>query len=205
MIVQFQPGFQAERLRRNVGFALGGSGFLEAGIAAVLDGLDVSFLGNQRLLVPWMEAARKAVAGIRERESLSFQRATVQDAFRATIDHHPRSPGLARPCRGSARRRAADGRGWILRGPVVFDCLCAGLRRTRSNHRRTTCLTVRCRRISPGSSQWAIAWTCAARSGAGSCGALNKPNNKPNAVKMHRFHGHHALSRTRRQKRTAYS
>jgi len=40
--------------------------------------------------------------------------------------------------------------------------------------------------------------------GAGSCGALNKPNNKPNAVKMHRFHGHHALSRTRRQKRTAY-
>lgn len=53
---------------------------------AVLDALDASTLSHSSTVASWLGWAREAVEGIVERGSLAFQRAAVQDAFRATLD-----------------------------------------------------------------------------------------------------------------------
>lgn len=75
--------FQAERLRRSAGFGQGE--WVKTGLVDALDALDAIQLGCESPVSPWNRSARRAVAGIEERDSLTFQRAAVQDAFRATV------------------------------------------------------------------------------------------------------------------------
>jgi hypothetical protein len=78
--------FQAERIRYADTLTFGRAAWIKAGLSAALDALEeLRLMDDQRLSV-WARAARRAVASIEERDSLSFQRAAVQDAFRATID-----------------------------------------------------------------------------------------------------------------------
>ena len=75
--------FQSERLRRSD--SLGGQGgWVKMGLVNALDAFDAIYVGCEQAF-PWSRSARRAVAGIEERDSLTFQRAAVQDAFRATV------------------------------------------------------------------------------------------------------------------------
>jgi hypothetical protein len=76
--------FEAERLERAQGSELGQAGWIRSGLESTLSALAALHVANPSW--PWLRIAQKAVAGIDERSSLSFQRATVQDAFRATVD-----------------------------------------------------------------------------------------------------------------------
>lgn len=75
--------FQAERLRRADWFPR--AGWIEQGLSSALDALESakSCAGHRGV---WIDAAREAIGEIDERTSLTFQRAPIQDAFRATVD-----------------------------------------------------------------------------------------------------------------------
>jgi hypothetical protein len=77
--------FNAELLRQKTS-KFGSAGWIKVALASTLEALDVLEAGREKLVSPWTRSARRAVAGIEERDSLSFQRAAVQDAFRATVD-----------------------------------------------------------------------------------------------------------------------
>jgi hypothetical protein len=78
--------YHAESLRRPSTAKFGSAGWVKAALTSSLDALDVLEAGREKLVSPWTRSARRAVAGIEDRDSLSFQRAAVQDAFRATVD-----------------------------------------------------------------------------------------------------------------------
>jgi hypothetical protein len=78
--------FLAERVRYADALSYGRAAWIKAALSSALDALEsLGLLEPQRLSV-WTDAARRAIASIEERKSLAFQRAAVQDAFRATID-----------------------------------------------------------------------------------------------------------------------
>jgi hypothetical protein len=76
----------AERLASAGVHSFGESKWVKAGLSTALDALDNLAPDNKRVLSPWNAAARRAVDGIGERDALSFQRAALQDGFRATLD-----------------------------------------------------------------------------------------------------------------------
>lgn len=78
--------FQAERLERASTVRFGQAGWVRSGLIAVLDGLDLVQHGPANAPCPWSQVARAAVVGIDAHSSLVFQRAVIQDAFRATVD-----------------------------------------------------------------------------------------------------------------------
>jgi hypothetical protein len=75
--------FQTARLDRGPQTALGRAGWIRAGLQAAVDALVLS-RGQARSA--WIDEAQRAVAGIDEGSASSFQRAAIQDAFRATVD-----------------------------------------------------------------------------------------------------------------------
>jgi hypothetical protein len=75
--------FQATRLARGPETALGRAGWIRAGLQAAVDAL---LLVNGGRRSTWIDEAQRAVAGIDETSPSSFQRAGIQDAFRATVD-----------------------------------------------------------------------------------------------------------------------
>jgi hypothetical protein len=77
--------FQAERLRRSDGAWFGRAGWIQEALLATLDALDdLQPCGEE--LEPWASAARESAAKISKRGAISFERAAIQDAFRATVD-----------------------------------------------------------------------------------------------------------------------
>ena len=78
--------FNAERLRRKDTSKFGSAGWVKEALTSTLDALELLEADREKQVTPLSRAARRAVAGIVERDSLSFQRAAVQDAFRATVD-----------------------------------------------------------------------------------------------------------------------
>jgi len=78
--------FQAERLRYGDAQSFGRATWIKDGLTAALDALDSLHPGGEEAVTGWTRASRLAVDGIEEHRSLSFQRAAVQDAFRATLD-----------------------------------------------------------------------------------------------------------------------
>jgi ribosomal protein L18 len=77
---------QVERLEKNGSSRFGDAGLIKTGLLAALAALDGLDPALEQLLTPWTRAARRAVSGIEDRDSLAFQRATIQDAFRTTVD-----------------------------------------------------------------------------------------------------------------------
>jgi hypothetical protein len=55
-------------------------------LSAALDAIAELVPEQSEVLADWEAAARRAVASVQQQRSLSFQRAAVQDAFRATVD-----------------------------------------------------------------------------------------------------------------------
>ena len=78
--------FNAQRLRRKDTNKFGSAGWIKEALSSTLDALDSVAAGLENQVSPFVQPARRAVAGIQERDSLSFQRAAVQDACRATVD-----------------------------------------------------------------------------------------------------------------------
>ncbi|HEX4337225.1 MAG TPA: hypothetical protein VH062_15010 [Polyangiaceae bacterium] len=74
---------QAERLQRSD--AIETTQWVKLGLTNALDALE-NAKGSERGVPPWARAARQAVADIKNDYALSFQRAAVQDGFRATVD-----------------------------------------------------------------------------------------------------------------------
>lgn len=91
--------FQAERVRYADSLAFGRAAWIKAGLSAALDALDTLRLSDAQRLSVWTRAARRAVGNIEDRDSLAFQRAAVQDAFRATIDAFVAATQLSSTCR----------------------------------------------------------------------------------------------------------
>jgi hypothetical protein len=96
--------FQAERLRSTDALVFGQAGWAKAGLRAALDALDALGIGGERFIADWTEPARQAVAGINEGDGFTFQRAAVQDGFRATLDAAVAAAEVA----GRARRGGAS-------------------------------------------------------------------------------------------------
>lgn len=82
--------FQAERLRSADAPVFVEAKWVKIGLTTALDALDAlqeNARANDRASVtPWTRAARRAVGTIEADGALSFQRAAVQDGFRATVD-----------------------------------------------------------------------------------------------------------------------
>jgi hypothetical protein len=78
--------FNAERLGRKDISKFGSAGWIKEALSSTLDALDLRSVGREKEVSTWTRSARRAVSGIEARDSLSFQRAAVQDAFRATVD-----------------------------------------------------------------------------------------------------------------------
>jgi hypothetical protein len=76
----------AERLRRSDAQGFGHSKSIKEALDASLDALQQLRLIPEQILDSWTRAARAATSGIDERKSMAFQRAALQDAFRATLD-----------------------------------------------------------------------------------------------------------------------
>ncbi|HEX2877565.1 MAG TPA: hypothetical protein VHP33_40230 [Polyangiaceae bacterium] len=76
--------FEAERLERAHANQFGQSGWIRSGLESAVDALAALHGGNRSS--PWLRIAQRAVANIEQRSWLSFERAQVQDAFRATVD-----------------------------------------------------------------------------------------------------------------------
>jgi hypothetical protein len=76
--------FEAERLERANASEFGQAGWIRSGLESALDALVA--LHSENPSSRWIRVAQRAVANIDQRTSLSFQRATVQDAFRSTVD-----------------------------------------------------------------------------------------------------------------------
>jgi hypothetical protein len=89
--------FEAERLERASASEFGQAGWIRSGLESALDALVASHPENPSS--PWIRIAQRAVANIDERSSLSFQRATVQDAFRSTVDAFAAMAQLTSGCR----------------------------------------------------------------------------------------------------------
>jgi hypothetical protein len=78
--------FQGQRLERASTTRFGQAGWVRSGLIAVLDGLDIVQHGPAHAPCPWSQVARAVVVSIDAHSSLAFQRAVIQDAFRATVD-----------------------------------------------------------------------------------------------------------------------
>ncbi len=77
--------YEAERLRRADALAFGDTQWIQTGLSAALDALAALPVGRRSDVGPWVDDARRAVQAIAGGRSLAFQRATVQDAFRAVL------------------------------------------------------------------------------------------------------------------------
>lgn len=77
--------FQAERLARSDALSFGQTSWIKFGLVAAVDALDALEPQRQRE-ISWTSAARRAVMSIDAQDLLGFQRAAVQDAFRATVE-----------------------------------------------------------------------------------------------------------------------
>jgi hypothetical protein len=78
--------FEAERLERADPTQFGQAGWIRSGLESALDAL-LRLGGNAGdPASTWIRVARRAVTNIDEQTSISFQRAAIQDAFRATVD-----------------------------------------------------------------------------------------------------------------------
>lgn len=78
--------FEAERLTRSDALSFGQPGWIKSGLVAALDALDALESPAQQRTPSITSAARRAVGSIDTHELLGFQRAAIQDAFRATLD-----------------------------------------------------------------------------------------------------------------------
>lgn len=73
--------FQAQRLRR-ADFTFEGAQWSKRGLTAALDGIEELRSASAADLEPWLNAARRAVGAIASDQSITFQRAEIQDGFR---------------------------------------------------------------------------------------------------------------------------
>jgi hypothetical protein len=95
--------FQAERLRRADPLSFGDTRWIQLALIAALDSLVALPTGRAARMRPWVAAARRATDAITPGRSLSFQRAAVQDAFRAVVDGFTAADEVCR-CRTRAAR-----------------------------------------------------------------------------------------------------
>lgn len=92
---------QAERLQKSDPLTFGEAAWIKAGLVAALAALDTQNAPCARkasVLPPWTSAAGAAVAAIAGPTSLAFQRAQVQDAFRAVVDAFAVAAQMERRC-----------------------------------------------------------------------------------------------------------
>ena len=78
--------FEAERLARADPLSFDHARWVQAGLAAAVDGLEALPRARAGHIRPWLAAARRATDAIDADGFLSFQRHAVQDAFRAVVD-----------------------------------------------------------------------------------------------------------------------
>jgi hypothetical protein len=78
--------FQAERLKRTDIRSFGEAGWIKTALEAALDAFDTREPDCENRVSPWRRSARLSVAAIEPRDSLTFQRGAIQDAFRTTLD-----------------------------------------------------------------------------------------------------------------------
>jgi hypothetical protein len=76
--------FEAERLARAKATEFGQAGWIRSGLEGTLDAFARLYPDHTSSV--WLRNARRAVGSIDPGTSLSFQRATIQDAFRTTVD-----------------------------------------------------------------------------------------------------------------------
>lgn len=91
--------FQAKRLRRTESFVQ--AAWIARALNAALDGLEG--LQCSQPADAWLRAARRSVDAIEDQTTLSFQHASVQDAFRATVDAFVAANEPGSSCARSAR------------------------------------------------------------------------------------------------------
>jgi hypothetical protein len=90
--------FQAERVRRSDSLTFGQAEWIATGLTAAVDAIDELACEQSEVLAEWKPAARRAIASVQPQRSLSFQRAAVQDAFRATVDVFVLATRSGGPC-----------------------------------------------------------------------------------------------------------
>ncbi|HEU4579795.1 MAG TPA: hypothetical protein VFS67_16160 [Polyangiaceae bacterium] len=81
-----QIRLQAERLSSAELLTLDQTKWLETGLLSALDALDDLPPEQAAFVAAWRDAARQAVGGLSQGDTLAFQAAAVQDGFRATLD-----------------------------------------------------------------------------------------------------------------------
>jgi hypothetical protein len=65
--------------------SFGQAGWVKQALESALAALE-SLAGDHTTSAQWLESAQHAVSGIDAQSGLTFQRAAIQDAFRATVD-----------------------------------------------------------------------------------------------------------------------
>jgi hypothetical protein len=78
--------FQAERLERGDPLNFGRAGWIQVALTSALDAWEALGYSAEKRAQIWLRNARRAVANLDPRSALSFQRAAIQEAFRATVD-----------------------------------------------------------------------------------------------------------------------
>jgi hypothetical protein len=68
-------------------------------LLTALDALDVVPAREAAFVAEWRQAARKAIAGLRQGDTLAFQAGAVQDGFRATLDAFVAASQASEACR----------------------------------------------------------------------------------------------------------
>jgi hypothetical protein len=91
--------FQAERLKRTDIRTFGEAGWIKIALLAALDAFDTREPNCENRLSPWRRSARLSVAAIEPRDSLTFQRGAIQDAFRTTLDLFLAASQVKEACR----------------------------------------------------------------------------------------------------------
>lgn len=90
---------QAERLSSAELLTLDQTKWLVTGLLSALDALDTLPPERAAFIAAWRSAARKAIAGLSQGDTLAFQAAAVQDGFRATLDAFVAASQAKQACR----------------------------------------------------------------------------------------------------------
>jgi hypothetical protein len=90
---------QAERLSSADLLTLDQTKWLVTGLLTALEALDLLPAEQGAFVASWREAARNAIAGLSQGDTLAFQAAAVQDGFRTTLDAFVAVSHSNGPCR----------------------------------------------------------------------------------------------------------
>lgn len=94
---------EARRLQQGSSGPFARAGWVERGLQAAISRLDQLDVCHASLVAEWTEAARRAAAKLPERGALPFQHASIQDAFRSTLDAFGAALLARQACESPAR------------------------------------------------------------------------------------------------------